>query len=519
MESVDRKNTPVAQTPETDRDEALFRNLQKKKKAKKRRVIRTVIIVVLLVALALTAGVIYLRRRIAKSLVSDDDVSSAQAERGSISTTVSGSGTLANVDEEEITIPTGVVIDEIVVKANEKVKAGDTIAKLDKSSILSAMEAMQSSLSDLDSDINDARNDKVESYIRSGVEGTVSKVYAASGDLVTDVMAEHGCLAEIELKNGQTIRVVGLAGTISYVYAKEGNHVYNGALLFTLKDTWFSADYDSYIQQRQEQEEFLLQLMQLYKDGALLAPYDGSVSSINYDEDTDYSTVDEFAVVTMSPDKQMEVSISVDETNILSLEVGQTAKLTVSSIGSDTYSGTVTEISKTATSSSGVTRYSATVTLDKAEDMLPGMTARVVVNIRGVENALIIPVDALHQTSTSSFVYTSYDRDTGEFGGLVEVEAGISNSDYVEILSGLNEGDTVWYVESDDNPFANFSFGGMPGGGDFSGGMPGGGDFGGGMPGGGDFGGGMPSGGSRPSGGGNFGGGMPSGGMGGGGRP
>ena len=500
MEVSENKSAPEAQVETADRDEALFHSLQKKKKARKRKVVRTVVIVVVVLALALTGGVLYLRRQVAKRVASDDDVSSAKAERGSVSTTVSGSGTLANVDEEEIKLPAGVVIDEVLVKANEKIREGDPIAELDKASLLSAMENMQSELSSLDSEIFSARSDEVKNYITSGVEGTVSKIYAISGDLVTDVMAEHGCLAEILLKNGQTIRVTGLAGTVSTVAVSEGAKVTSGSVLFTLRDTWFSANYDSYVQQRQEKEEYLLQLMQLYNnDGALLAPYSGSISAVDYDEENDYSGEDEFTVVHMSPDKQMEVEISVDETNILSLQVGQTAKLTVSSIGSDTYEGTVTEISKTATSSSGVTRYSAIVTLDKAEEMLPGMTARVVVNIHGVENALIIPADALHQTSTKSFVYTSYDKETGEYGGLKEVEAGISNSEYVEILSGLEEGETVWYVEKEDNPWGSFSFSGggnMPSGGSggFSGGPPSGGyGGGGGMPSGG-FSGGPPSG-------------------------
>ena len=227
------------------------------------------------------------------------------------------------------------------------------------------------------------------------------------------------------------------------------------------------------------------------------------MSSVDYDEENDYSGVEKYTVVTMSPDRQMEVVISVDETNILSLALGQTAEITVSSIGSDKYSGTVTEISKTATSSSGVTRYSATITLDKAEGMLPGMTARAVVSIHGVDDALIIPADALHQTSASSFVYTSYDRETGEYGGLKEVQAGISNSESVEILSGLEEGETVWYVEKKDNPFASF---GYPGGEAPSGGFNGGE---------------RPSGGGMPSGGypgGGPAGGPPSG-MGGGARP
>ena len=470
MATVKSKMKAAVPGTPADQDEALFNALQKKKQAQKRRTVRTVVIVLVLAAIALAAGVNALRRRVALSVASDSNVTSVQAERGSVSTTVTGTGTLANVDEKEISIPSGVVIDEVKVKVNEKVRAGDVLATLDKATVLSAMEELQKALTKLDAQIYDARGEQVENYISSGVEGTVGKIYAQVGDSVQDVIAEQGCLAEIVLKNGQSIRVMGLAGTIARIHVQEGDRVYNGSVLFSLKDTWFSANYDAYVQQRQEKEKMLLQLMQLHRDGALLAPFDGSVSVIDFDKDKDYSKEDKYTVVTMSPDKQMEVSISVDETNILSLEVGQTARLNVSSIGSDVYNGTVTEISKNATSSSGVTRYSAKITLDKAEEMLPGMTARVVVNIHGVDNAIIIPIDALHQTSTSSFVYTTYDAETDTYGGLREVKAGISNKDYVEILSGLSEGETVYYVKSADNPF-NFGsdepeddFPGEPGG-------------------------------------------------------
>ena len=102
-----------------------------------------------------------------------------------------------------------------------------------------------------------------------------------------------------------------------------------------------------------------------------------------------------------------------------------------------------------------------------------------------------------------------------EFGGMVTVTTGISNSNYIEITSGLSEGDTVWYTKTETNFF------GMPGfgSGGFSGGMPSG-DFSGGMPSGG-FGGGSSSGGfgggsgNRPSGGSGGSGNRPSGGSGG----
>ena len=82
--------------------------------------------------------------------------------------------------------------------------------------------------------------------------------------------------------------------------------------------------------------------------------------------------------------------------------------------------------------------------------MLAGMTASVDVSIEGVENALIIPVDALHQTSATHYVYTTYDEETKQYGGMVEVTTGMQNDNYVEILSGLNQGDVVYYTEQEN---------------------------------------------------------------------
>ena len=108
---------------------------------------------------------------------------------------------------------------------------------------------------------------------------------------------------------------------------------------------------------------------------------------------------------------------------------------------------------------------SAEVLLDKAPGMLPGMTADVDIKIKGNENALIIPVEALHQTSAGSFVYTEFDQETQQYGGKVDVVPGMQNDEYAEILSGLEEGDTVYYTQQ-ENIFAFFAnMMGMPAGG------------------------------------------------------
>lgn len=322
------------------------------------------------------------------------------------------------------------------------------------------------------------------------IEGTVDAVAGTKATiLVTDNGPQYNEEVTICLEDGtelgkaalyihNPLAVTGYAGTVSNVITRENAHVNASSSLFSLKNTSFSANYDTLLRSRADLEEQLLDLLTIYRDGAILAPIDGSVSSVEFDEDASASSstassysvytttatasTDGTGVVTLYPDISMRITISIDETDILALEEGQDAEVVVSSVSEEVFPGSVTEISKVADTSTGVTQYSAEVTLDKAAGMLPGMTADVDVKIEGVENALIIPIDALHQTSTISYVYTSYDAQAKQYGGMVEVTTGMQNDTQVEILSGLKEGDTVYYTEQ-ENFFA--ALGAMMGGG------------------------------------------------------
>ena len=92
--------------------------------------------------------------------------------------------------------------------------------------------------------------------------------------------------------------------------------------------------------------------------------------------------------------------------------------------------------------------------------LLSGMTADVTVNITGSENVLLVPADAVHRTRASAYVYTSYDEQTGIYGDPKEVTVGISNDEYTAIVSGLAEGDVIYYQEIETNPFMMMGFGG-----------------------------------------------------------
>lgn len=323
--------------------------------------------------------------------------------------------------------------------------------------------------------------------------GESAEIYTADGDLV----------GSGEAYIHDELKIMGYTGTVAYVSVSENTAVGSGSVLMTLSDT-SSTSYASLLSERAELEDELKKLISIYNNGAFCAEFDGTVLVINAQTQEDAkkststtsdSTTEQY--ISMSPDKTMSLSVTVDESDILSVSVGQRASVTVDAIDDATFNGEVSSIDKVGTSSSGVTVYTAEVSVEKGDGMLSGMSASATISIDGTENALLIPTDALNKTSDTYYVYTSADSENGTLGGMVEVTIGISNSNYTEILSGLTEGETVYYIEKDDSGFG-FGFS-MPGG-DFGGGMPSGGGGmpngnGGGMP---NGGGGMPNGGGMP---------------------
>lgn len=539
------KKENMTNAPQVQKDDALFETLGKNKKKKRRRIIITVVSIVVVLAIIAVVGVTLLQRRVREEFASNTgEVLSHTVTTGSINTTVSGSGNLTDVDLDSITVPEGVEITEVKVKTNQTVAKGDILATVDMASVMSVMADLQLQIEELDEQISDAEDDAASTSIYAGVSGRVKAVFGESGDDVTDVMYKDGALALVStdgymvvtvqtdtLKAGDTVKVVqsdsksftgsvesvidgmaailvtdngtkygdsvsvrdlsgnelatgtleihsplritGFAGTISAVKVSANDKVSKNTRLFTLKDTDYSANYSTLLRERTALEETLVELVTIQKDGAVLAAADGSVYSVDYTDDTATS------VATLSTDEKMSVTISVDESDILSLELGQSVSVTVSSVSEDAFTGTLTEINRTS-SESGT--YSAVVELEKEEGMLSGMTASVSVRIEGVDDAILIPIEALHKTSDGAYVYTSYNEELQEYGGKVDVVTGLENSTYVEIKSGLNVGDTVYYTEQQ----SGFSgFGGMGGnrmpGSNGGGNMP---DFGGQMPGG-----------------------------------
>jgi HlyD family secretion protein len=183
-------------------------------------------------------------------------------------------------------------------------------------------------------------------------------------------------------------------------------------------------------------------------------------------------------IMTIADMSLITAEVKVDETDIVNVHLGQTANITIDAMPSRAFTGKVIEIgntailrstglaaSQSANSSQEAKDFKVTIAVDSPpEEIRPGLscTAKIVTATR--RNVLSIPMQALTVRKKGDLdppkdgVQASTDRVSekarneeiqGVFiiqNGLAEfkkVETGITGATDIEVLSGLNEGDTI----------------------------------------------------------------------------
>ncbi len=161
--------------------------------------------------------------------------------------------------------------------------------------------------------------------------------------------------------------------------------------------------------------------------------------------------------------------ISVDELDITKLSVDQSVNITADAFEDRRFMGRVDYVSSIGTTSNGVTTYPVTIEITNPEGLIPGMNVDANIVVESKENVLMVPVGAVNRGNT---VTVKKGTETQR----IKVETGINNDDFIEIISGLNEGDIVQVpVVTSTSPWfmsPGMGGGGMPSG--MGGGMGGG---------------------------------------------
>lgn len=263
--------------------------------------------------------------------------------------------------------------------------------------------------------------------------------YTATTGTISNSMSFSG---NISVKNSETF-TASAAGTVREIYVSEEEEVQAGE-----------------------------RLMRFTGGQTIEASFDGRVNEISVEEGDEVAAG--ASLIQIVDFSNMVVSLRVDEYDISSVYVGQACTVSVTALDL-TFDSSLTHINRIASSSGGTAYYTVTAEVTVTDDVLPGMQVTVTIPEEEAVDAVILNKDALSFDETNS-AYVLMENEAGEMER-VYVETGVDNDNYVEIVSGLEDGDTVYVLEESASSASSGLGGllsGLLGG---NGGMPSGGDM------------------------------------------
>jgi RND family efflux transporter MFP subunit len=175
------------------------------------------------------------------------------------------------------------------------------------------------------------------------------------------------------------------------------------------------------------------------------APISGTVLSLSVQQgETLAAGLSAPTLITVADLSRLEVEDYVSEEDIGKVKLGQKATVVVDAFPGETFDGTVAKINAGSTIQQNVVTYDVVIKIsDPKQELRPDMTATVNINVGGRNNALLVPAVAIQLGTSGSTVNVIKNVDGKEETVPVPVQTGGTDGVNVEILSGLNEGDTI----------------------------------------------------------------------------
>lgn len=185
-------------------------------------------------------------------------------------------------------------------------------------------------------------------------------------------------------------------------------------------------------------------------DLTVKAAFDGTVTdvAVSAGEEVRPNT----RVAAVADLSEVQAVILVDELAVANLAPGQSAIVRLDALPGETFAGTLGSLSLEGVLKDGVTNYEIHITFAGDPRLRAGMSVSASVQVARRENALLVPVEAVYGAGRQASVQVMVNGRPEPRS----VVAGLSNSTYTEILSGLSEGETVvtGSLETDNNLFA-----------------------------------------------------------------
>lgn len=376
------------------------------------------------------------------------------AQRGEIDRVIQGTGAVESAQVESILAKRGGRVQGLTAEAGDRIEAGDTLFTVYDEALEAQITAERNAVEQQNITIEKLKSGLKSFKIYAPVDGTVTEVHARRGEEASATAMTYGSLCLIDTGAELPAAVTG-AGRVSKVYVSEGDKVERGDLLFAMDSTDITKSVEAAELAVAASEENIRKAEEKLADNATNVALSGVLSTLTVQEGQMVSAGMVVAQV-VSTEKQ-QVVIEVDELDIPLVELGQPAVIRVDALEDVEFSGRVEKIAELGKSMGGITTYDVTIALEEPEGVRIGMSCSAEIIIDSREEALILPVDAVTKENGKRFVKvlaagadlkdnrTWTENEQGERVPyeLREVQMGISNELEAEILSGVEEGETI----------------------------------------------------------------------------
>ena len=243
------------------------------------------------------------------------------------------------------------------------------------------------------------------------------------------------------------------SGTVTSINVQEGSDVAKDDIILGLSGDDLTESIQSASESLRSAEISMQNLQDAMNNYTITAPINGTIIEKDAKAGDAAKAGDTLCIVYDL--SYLEMSINVDELQISSISVGQKVQITADAVQDKTYVGTVTRVSMKGTSNGGTTTYPVTIRIDDTDGLRPGMNANAEIVVAEANNALVVPNAAVVRGSyvlvtkdSPSAANADTTMEAPEGFVYVPVKTGVSDDDYTQIVSGIQEGDTVGYDPS-----------------------------------------------------------------------
>lgn len=271
-----------------------------------------------------------------------------------------------------------------------------------------------------------------------------------AANTATAVVGDIACAGSGNFEENLRQTVVAQAsGEVTKVNVTAGSKVSSGDTLVTLGGSAAQSGLENAAIAVENAKLSLQRAQDALDNYTITAPISGTVIEKNFKAGDKVDSMESGSLAVLYDLSSLKLEMKVSELNIGQVQPGQTVEITAEALPGQVFQGVVEKVSINGTTTDGFTTYPVTIALAEYGALNPGMNVSAQIIVERAEDVLTVPVGAVNSDNTVLVAGEgALTPDGTAVADLTKAEArpvtlGRGDKEYIEITSGLEEGDTV----------------------------------------------------------------------------